>query len=197
MIDAAAYVNFPDTMVNRTFTAHQPADARNLLAAANHPLETKDGWIVVVPVTAGQMRRACTAIGREALADELLSSRDAAALTARFFDEIEPTTRSDTTAHWLATFAEFDVPAAPCLTLDEHLGDQQVAHNELYEITEWPEWPELGPVRHVRYPATFSGRGHLRARRGPPRVGQHSEQVLDEIRFVSHTPGAERGLPDR
>lgn len=189
MLDAAAYAGFPDGLANRTFVAHQPADPRNRLASANRPLETKDGWIVVVPVTAGQMRRACEAIGRAELADELLAIGDAAALTDRFFDEIEAATRTGATGYWIETFSAGDVPAAPCLTIDEHLDDAQVAHNQLYHITQWPEWTEVGPLRHIRYPATFSTWGHLGARRGPPRTGQHSYEVLDEIRTLPRTRG--------
>jgi CoA:oxalate CoA-transferase len=167
MLDAAAYLNFPDAMANRTFVDRQPVEARSVLST-NRPLETKNGWIIVVPVTAGQMRRACSAIGREELGAELLALSDASNLISRFFDEIEVSTRTDTTDHWLEAFAHFDVPAAPCLTLDEHLDDPQTRHNKLYAITQWPEWPELGAMRDVRYPATFSTWGHLRTRSGPP-----------------------------
>ncbi|HUP73489.1 MAG TPA: CoA transferase [Acidimicrobiales bacterium] len=175
MLDANAYTNFPDIMANRTFVARQPDEARNLHAAALRPIEASDGWVVVAPVSSHQIRRACLAVGREQLGDELLAMDDAVQLTKRFFNEIEFATRRHTVAHWLATFATFDVPAAPCSSLDEHLDDEQVRHNELYSLTEWAG---LGPVRHVRYPAKFSTWGYLRARSGPPTIGEHSQEIL-------------------
>ena len=57
------------------------------------------------------------------------------------------------------------MPAAPCLTIDEHLVDSQVVHNQLY--SEY-DWPGVGRVRQVRYPARFGEWGDLCPSSGPP-----------------------------
>jgi crotonobetainyl-CoA:carnitine CoA-transferase CaiB-like acyl-CoA transferase len=69
--------------------------------------------------------------------------------------------------------AELDVPATRVFTLDEHLADPQVANNALYATVESP----AGPVRAVRYPASFGGRT-CRAALGAPAVNQHGSEVL-------------------
>jgi crotonobetainyl-CoA:carnitine CoA-transferase CaiB-like acyl-CoA transferase len=165
LLDAASYWSFVDMMVNRTFTDGASVEASNGQAAAIRGVRTSDGWLVVVPVTADQIRRTCAAIGRPSLADELLAMSDATALTTRLMDEIETSTRTASTSHWLDAFARADVPAGPCLTIDQHLADGQVNHNHIYEVDEWPG---LGHVRRVRYPARFSGHGELWPRSGPP-----------------------------
>jgi crotonobetainyl-CoA:carnitine CoA-transferase CaiB-like acyl-CoA transferase len=158
LLDAAAYVNFPDVMANRTFVDHEPEEAGNRQAAAVRAIQASDGWLVVAPVTADQIRSACAAVGRAELADELLTMMDATALTIRVMDELETVTKSAPVAHWVDAFEAHDVPAGPCLTIDQHLADAQVAHNHLYDITDADD---LGRLRRVRYPARFSTWGEL------------------------------------
>ena len=165
LLDAAAYVNFVDVMANRTYLDNATADATNRHAAATRALRASDGWLVVVPVTADQVRRACNAIGRSALADELLTIRDAAELTTRMMDEFESVTQTASVEHWLKAFDANDVPAGPCLTIDEHLADGQVQHNHTYSIADWDG---LGRVRQVRYPARFSTWNELWPAGPPP-----------------------------
>lgn len=171
MLDAAAYANFPDIMVNRTFARHEPPSARNLHPGSVRPIATKDGWIVVVPVTSDQVRRTLAAAGRPDLADAVIKISDGVELTRRLYRELDALLASKPTATWLDAFAAHDVPAAPCQTIDEHLADPQTVHNDLYRVVDWPEWPDAGPMRHVRYPATFSSSGPLHPRSGPPRLG--------------------------
>jgi formyl-CoA transferase len=178
MIDAAAYINYPDVMANRTFVADPPADARNLQLAATRLLRTSDGWLAVAPVTRDQVRRACAVVGHPQLANAVLAIPDAAALTRRLFDELERVTVTDATTTWVKRFTAADVPAAPCLSLDEHVGDAAVVHNRLYAIENWND---VGAVRHVRYPAVFSTWGQLRATSGPPALGEHTDQIFAAV----------------
>jgi crotonobetainyl-CoA:carnitine CoA-transferase CaiB-like acyl-CoA transferase len=165
LLDAAAYVNFVDVMANRTYVDAAPAEAENRQAAAARALQASDGWLVVVPVTAEQVRRSCEVIGRPELADELLAIEDATQLTVRMMDELEASLRTAPVANWLRAFEANDVPAGPCLSIDEHLADPQVAHNHLYDVVEWVG---LGRIRRVRYPARFSTWGELWPQGPPP-----------------------------
>jgi crotonobetainyl-CoA:carnitine CoA-transferase CaiB-like acyl-CoA transferase len=167
MLDAVAYVNFPDAMANRTFERHRPEMARNPHPSSVRPLATSDGWIVVVPVSAEHVRRALAAVGRPEAADVVLSQAVGIDVTRQFYAELEPVLRSQTSAHWMALLEQADVPAARCLTLDEHLADEQTAANDLYRVVDWPGSDD-GPIRHVRYPAIFSSAPPLHPRSGPP-----------------------------
>jgi crotonobetainyl-CoA:carnitine CoA-transferase CaiB-like acyl-CoA transferase len=68
------------------------------------------------------------------------------------------------------------VPVAPCLDLDEHLADPQVAHNRLYDIVEHPQ---LGRVRQVRYPARSRSWGRLWGGGIAPMVDADRDQLFD------------------
>ena len=168
MFDAAAYANFVDVMVHRTLVDHEPPSPRNLHPGAVRPLATADGWIVVVPVTADQVHRTLAAVGRSDLVDTIMQTADGVDLTHALFRELEPLLRTRTTAEWLETLRAHDVPAAPCLTIDEHLRDEQTGHSHLYDVRTWSEWEHVGPMRHVRHPAVFSSYDHLFPRLGPP-----------------------------
>ena len=165
LLDAAAYVNFVDVMANRTFVDSAPVESGNKQAAAIRGVQTADGWLIVTPVSSDQIRRACDAIGRPELADELLGMKDATELTTRLYDELEAATREHSTDHWVETFRAHDVPAGPCLTIEQHFQDRQVVHNRIYSIEEWED---VGRVRQVRYPARFARHGDLRPTKGPP-----------------------------
>jgi crotonobetainyl-CoA:carnitine CoA-transferase CaiB-like acyl-CoA transferase len=176
LLDAAAYINFPDVMANRTILDHSPDGAPNTQAAAARAVRSADGWLVVAPVTGVQIRATCAAIAQPELADDLLAMQDGTALVRRLLDEVERATVSGSTAHWLTVFAKADVPAGPCLSIDQHLEDPQVLANDLYQTSVWPV---LGEVRHVRYPAVFSTWGQLVAALPPPTPGQNEFEVED------------------
>ena len=158
MLDAAAYVHFPDLLVNRMFVDSQPEEARHEHAVSISAVPAADGAFVVAGVTGRQIKRSCEAIGHPEFAGDLLSQPSPAALMRRIVELFGPVTRQQPLEHWLARFREHDVPAAPCLTIDEHLADEQVAHNEIYELSEWPG---IGRVRQPRYPTISPRWGRL------------------------------------
>ena len=170
LLDAAAYFNFPEMMANRTFVDHAPRLAKNEQAAAVRALQTADGWLIVSAVTAEQIRRTCEVVGRPELADELLSIRDATELTRRMFEALTALVRERSTEYWVKALREKDVAAGSCLTIDEHLEDEQVVNNRTYGTVDREG---LGRVREVRYPAVFAEYGELWPRSGalslPPR----------------------------
>ncbi|MGH9271593.1 MAG: CaiB/BaiF CoA transferase family protein [Ilumatobacteraceae bacterium] len=152
MLDALAYFNFADLLQNRTLLSDPPASARNEQIEANRPVRTLDGWIVISPVGGRQLKATLEAVGRpEAIAD-LRASTSQHDLTTRLVELCSRACASRTTAEWLATFDQYDVPAAPVLDIDGHLADPQVAHNRIYDIVNDPL---LGDIRRARYPAYF------------------------------------------
>jgi crotonobetainyl-CoA:carnitine CoA-transferase CaiB-like acyl-CoA transferase len=176
MLDASVYVNFPDVMANRVILDQEPPEARNAHAATARPIRAQDGWIVIAPVTGGQIRRGLAAAGAPPdVAEGLLAIKDATTLTASVYDAFEARTPEHPVAHWMEVLAAADVPVAPCLGIDEHLADPELATSELYAIDDWGDG--LGPTRHVRYPARFSTWGHLRASRGAPALGADAGEL--------------------
>jgi CoA:oxalate CoA-transferase len=168
MLDVAGYVNFADLFTNRVFLDHQPEVAQNLQATEIRPVRARDGWIVCAPVTSPQIAATFRALGHPECTDDVLAQANQHTLVRTMFDTIERLTRDLTVDEALACFRDADVPAAKCVTMDEHLADPQVQHAELYRIDEWPG---VGPVRTVRYPATFGRWGHVAAGGVAPLLG--------------------------
>ena len=170
MLDVATYINFADLFTNRVFVDHQPEVAQNLQASAIRPVRAADGWVVCAPVTSPQIAATFRALGQPDWTDEVLAQPDQHTLVRALFDAVERVTERLTVDEALSRFREADVPAARCVTMDEHLAEPQVLQSELYRIDEWPE---VGRVRTVRYPATFGTWGHVAARGTAPRLGEH------------------------
>lgn len=165
MLDATAYFQFPELLTNRVFLDHQPASARNTQALGIRPVPTRDGWMVIAMVTGRQIRDTVQMLGHEDWALELRAIADQGDMVRELFDRVERVTATMHTEELLHRLREIGVPCAPCLGIDEHLADEQVAHNELYRVEEWPGY---GQVRVIRYPAVFSTWGAIGAAGSAP-----------------------------
>jgi CoA:oxalate CoA-transferase len=175
MLDAGAYFNFPDVMMNRTFVkGGDPSSPRNAQLDAVRPIRARNGWLVVSPVSGQQIRAACGALDRPNLADELFATSDAAETVTAMYSAFEDVTRSLTVEECVERFMSAGVPAGPCNDLDGHLDDVQVAHNEIYETHDTESF---GLVRQVRYPALFGSYGHLGFGAEIPELDEHGRQV--------------------
>jgi crotonobetainyl-CoA:carnitine CoA-transferase CaiB-like acyl-CoA transferase len=175
MLASASYGNFLELFANRTFVDHQPEDPRNLHASSLRPVRTQDGWISLAPVTGAAIRQTCEAVGHREWVAELRSLADQKDVAQGLFDRLDRVLPGGTTDRWLDVFAARDVPAARCLTMDEHLEDEAVAAQGIYSLQRWEGF---GTVRTVRYPAVFEGHGSLGAREAPPEVGQDDGDLL-------------------
>ena len=83
------------------------------------------------------------------------------------------------TGEWLDLLATEDVWCAPVQAFDRLVDDPQVAHNDLLTTVEHPNG---GDVRVVGVPMRFS-RTPGTVRRGPPTVGEHTDEVLAEAGY--------------
>ena len=166
MLDVAAYYNFPDLMSARVLVDDAPADAHSVSATSIPTLPASDGALVIAPVTGAQIKRACSAVGHPEWAPEVFSD------PGRIMDTVlrlfSPVTSKEPRSVWLDRFAAHDVPAAACLTIDEHLGDPQTINNDIYHVEYWPG---VGNVRTVRHPVVADGWGRMSSGPAPVRPG--------------------------
>ncbi|MBS0452356.1 MAG: CoA transferase [Proteobacteria bacterium] len=88
---------------------------------------------------------------------------------------------SNTREHWLARLEEQDLLSAPVRDMREALVDPQTLHNGM--ILDGGA-PGGRPMRFVASPIQMSGAA-ASLRRAPPRLGEHTEEVLDEARALS------------
>jgi crotonobetainyl-CoA:carnitine CoA-transferase CaiB-like acyl-CoA transferase len=169
MLDIMSYYNFPDMLQHRTFLD----DERDWNAPPQVVVPTKDGYMVLSPVTGKQLSATLEVLGHLEWKTELREIKDSRQRTYRFFEMIEEPLRAKTTAEWLPIFRAAEVPVAPVNDPEDGLKDDQVIHNEIYFEMETP----LGKVRAPRYPMTIDGQ-KLIAKGPAPALGQDNEAFL-------------------
>jgi len=169
MLDIMTYYNFPDMLQHRTFID----DTRESNAPPQVVVATKDGHMVLSPVTGKQLSATLQVVGQVERKDELRAIADSRARTYRFFEIIAEPLTHKTTAEWLPLFGALEVPVAPVNDPDAGLRDAQVLHNQIYSEMDTP----LGKVRAPRYPMLVDG--HRLSARGPaPALGQDNDALL-------------------
>jgi crotonobetainyl-CoA:carnitine CoA-transferase CaiB-like acyl-CoA transferase len=169
MLDIMSYYNFPDMMQHRTFVD----DTRDWSTPPQVVVPTKDGYMVLSPVTGKQLGATLTVLGHAEWKDELKLIADGRERTREFFRRIEAPLATRTTAEWLPLFRAADVPVAPVNDPDSPLSDPQVLHNQIYGELQTP----LGVMRTARYPMTVDG-AVLQTRLPAPALGEHNGELL-------------------
>ncbi|MEV5829396.1 CoA transferase [Spirillospora sp. NPDC052242] len=128
-----------------------PTGYARMRSPHRRPYRTADGLISVVVYHEGHWRRFLGHIGQAALLDQerfrTVEARndnidELYALLARVLTE-------RTTAEWLKTFDEIDVPAMPVRTLDEVLDDEHLRAVGLFHEVEHPQEGTFLVARHA------------------------------------------------
>lgn len=155
-----------------------PAGYVRVLSRHRRPYRTRDGYLAVLPYLDEHWRTFCALAARSDLADDprfaTLDSRiehidDVYAETARII-------ATRTTASWLESFRQTNIPATVVRSLDDLLDDEHLVATGFWQVVEHPT---EGRLRMPGIPTTFSETpGSIR--RPPPRLGEHSVEVLRE-----------------
>jgi crotonobetainyl-CoA:carnitine CoA-transferase CaiB-like acyl-CoA transferase len=87
--------------------------------------------------------------------------------------------RERTTAEWLATLRELDIPCGPINTLADLLNDEYLRETDFFQRTRHPL---DGDVTITAIPAQFSA-SPPSVQRLWPGLGEHTEEVLREIGY--------------
>jgi formyl-CoA transferase len=157
--------------------------------------DTRTGPLVLVGAfKANPLRDICAALG----IDDLSLDARFADLHAQFAHKAElhrifrERFASDTREHWLARLEEQDLLSAPVRDMREALVDPQTAHNGMLLEGQSPSGRAL---RFVGSPIHLSA-AQTGLRREPPKLGQHTAEVLAEARalladWTARQPAAE------
>ena len=141
------------------------------------PYPTRDGYIGLLPYTDTQWDQFFEAagVGETFGKDPRFSDyRTRARHIGELYALVETLTPSRTTAEWLALLKPLQIPATRTNRLDELLDDPHLAAVGLFERYEHPE---AGAYIAMRSPLAFSATP-ANIRRHPPRLGEHTDQVL-------------------
>jgi crotonobetainyl-CoA:carnitine CoA-transferase CaiB-like acyl-CoA transferase len=138
--------------------------------------ETDDGWFAVAVGSEGTWGAFCEAIDRPALADDprFETNTDRVEHREELTAALEPLFAERSADEWFDLFRDRDVPGAPIRDTAEVFEDSHLRESEVTSDLS------LGGVDMplVQFPARFS---HVDtgATREPPRLGEHTDDVLD------------------
>jgi crotonobetainyl-CoA:carnitine CoA-transferase CaiB-like acyl-CoA transferase len=152
MLDSMAYFLGPDLLARRTLVDEVATPAVDAQVGALRAVAASDGWVLVSPVRAKQLRGMLAAVGHPEWEEAFRSDPDPASRAQRIFDLLGSVSRQASTREWLDRFSAHDVPAAVVLDIDGHLADPQVEHNGTYMSYDHPR---LGRIRQPRHPSRW------------------------------------------
>jgi len=183
MLDAWAAFILHERVHNFTFQSEDAprSPVRNTFRA----FATRDGHVIGLVFQDDQFRGICAALQRE----DLLTDPRFATPAARVFniDDLHRAVAADiaalSTAEFLAAMRCNNVPFAPVNDLDGFFADPQVRHNSSYVDVEDAEF---GPMRNLAFMARFDA-APSGFRHRPPKLGEHTEEVMREFALSSPT----------
>lgn len=143
--------------------------------------QTRDSFIVVGAVNDRQFRILCRILGDEDLArDERFVNNDSRVknrqdlklILVRLFE-------ARTTDRWLEAFEGSGLPYGPINTLQQVFSHPQIAAREMVQTVD-QQSAVRGQINVLGIPVKFS-KTKPSIRQGPPKLGQHTENVLKEM----------------
>ena len=140
---------------------------------------TKDGYLILGGATDRLWIKLCEALELPALARDpaYATNEQRVRHRAQIVRLLEERLVTKTRKEWETILAPTGVPCGAINRMDEVFADPQVQHLDMVlEATH----PQTGPIRMVRNPVTFSEMP-VDLRRPPPRLGEHTEDVLGEL----------------
>jgi crotonobetainyl-CoA:carnitine CoA-transferase CaiB-like acyl-CoA transferase len=142
------------------------------------PLQTKDGWIMVMPANQTQAAKflALGGIPDAYGSERFLSSQGAAARVAVYNEMLAEATATRTTAEWLDLCAANSVPAMIANAAADILDDPQLK----VTLFEEREHETQGHYRAMK-PGLRFAKTPAAIRREPPDVGRDTLEVLGEL----------------
>lgn len=147
--------------------------------AMRRPFQTADGYICFLPYTDTNWRTFLDLIGRDDLkADPVFNSQKGRqANLGVVWSEVGRIIKTRTTADWLDLLQGSDIPYATVNDLESLLDDP---HLEAVGFWEMHQHPSEGLMRFPTPPLQFSATP-ASIRRLPPRLGEHTDEVLAEF----------------
>lgn len=144
------------------------------------PFKTKDGYIGLLPYTDRQWDQFFDAAGfGEAVKGDprFADYATRAKHTRELYGLIEQAAATKTTQEWLDILKPLSIPVVKTNTLEDLDADPHLAAVGFFETYEHAE---VGRYRTIKPPVKFA-KTPANIRRHPPRLGEHTEEVLAEV----------------
>lgn len=141
--------------------------------------QASDAWFVVAVGNDRQFEKLCGVIGKSELVSEERFQLNSGRVKNReeLISILKPIFLTRTAGEWLSVLENAGIPCGPINTLDKVFSMPQV---EAREMLIHMEHAEIADLRLVGLPLKFSDTP-VDYRLPPPRLGEHTEEVLNEL----------------
>lgn len=182
MFETMAAFNLHEHLADAVFVpqggeeAAAPLGYSRVFGRFHRPLATMDGFICVIANTDAQWQRLFTVLGKP----EFLQDPRFADIGSRManidalYEAVESGLCARPAGEWLALLEEADIPAGPSYSLDALRRDPHLEDTGFFVAREHDS---EGTLLMARPPIDMSG-SPAAVRLGPPRLGQHTREVL-------------------
>jgi len=150
---------------------------KRMLVPHRRPVQTKDGYITILPYTNAQWARFFKAVGRDDMLDHpwVTSMDERSANIGAVYDMVAQLATERTTAEWVTLTEQADIPAMPVRLLKELPNDPHLAATGFFQQIDHPTEGKIWTTKpSVKYSATPARHDILPV----PKLGEHSAEIL-------------------
>ena len=157
------------------------AGYKRILNAERRPYRTKDGFFALLPYTDAHWQEFSAKVGRPELGDDVrfLTLQSRLKHVEEYYALLGEIALTRTNAEWGALLSDSNIPHGPVNTLEDLLQDEQLNATDFWKEIDHPT---EGRIRMPDVPQRFS-RTPAEVRRLPPRLGEHTAEVLREAGY--------------
>jgi len=140
--------------------------------------QASDGWFVIAVGNDRQFAKMCEVIGKQELVSDARFATNSARVQNRdaLISILKPVFQTETVNEWLSLIGD-EFPCGPINNLEQVFSMPQV---EAREMLIHMQHPTIGELPLVGSPLKFSDTP-VEYKLPPPRLGEHTEQVLKEL----------------
>jgi crotonobetainyl-CoA:carnitine CoA-transferase CaiB-like acyl-CoA transferase len=151
---------------------------KRVLNKYRRPFKTKDGYMAILPYTDQNWRDFFAIVKRQDLLDDPRFKTLGTRLQhiEVLYEELGKIAATRTSAEWVADLDRHNIPGMTMNSLESLLTDPHLEATGFWQIVEHPS---EGTLRLPGIPVTY-GKTPATIRRLPPRLGEHSAEILRE-----------------
>lgn len=150
------------------------------LATERRPYQTADGYMAVLPYSDRHWQAFFKTAGRPEMAHDprMSNATERSRHISELYGLVAEIMREKTTAEWADLLSAADIPSVPIKALADLETDPHLtALNFFVDYMH----PSEGQLRTTAVPVSYTESPGSPVRRPPPRLGEHTHEILDEV----------------
>ncbi len=181
MLDSFAAFMLADVIGAETFISKDESQQPFDMSSVHRAWQTSDGHVVMMVVEDTQFEAICRVLEREDLIDDprCVDLVTRLAHGPELFSILANELKKRTTTEVVERSRRLGAPLAPANSIGEFLSDPQVQSSNIMWRTEDTV---IGPMQLLGNPVRFHSTP-TSLRRRPPQLGEHSDEILNEIGY--------------